>query len=295
MRPEFRDMWSLMKGVTECCETLTWTYVMLFMVLYFFAIMATSLIGKQKSFESDDEAGDIAKEYFGDVVVSMFTLFQIMTLDSWTAIVRPLMDVHPEIFLFFVFFISIAVFVLMNLVTAVIVEHAFSGAKDEAEELAVILEREKEKELSELQVLFESLDASGDGRVSRQELFDASKKRKVRQKLRAMDIMPKDIEELWNILDASGDGELEGEEFINGIRRLRGEAKAKDILRLERELRVLERSCGEMEDSLRASEQRMQGVDRRLVSTRTDITAAQRTMARAKEGVKLASKTQPLN
>jgi hypothetical protein len=286
-------MWALMKGVTECGETLAWTYVMISIVLYFFAIMATSLIGKQEAYESDAEASEIAKDYFGDVVISMFTLFQIMTLDSWTAIVRPLMKVQPWILLFFIFFISIAVFVLMNLVTAVIVEHAFSGAKDEAQELAARLDQEKEQELQELEDLFAQIDESGDGKLTKEELFGAVKQRKVRQKLRAMDVMPKDIAELWEILD-NGDGELDPAEFTNGIRRLRGEAKAKDILRLERELRVLERSCEKMEDNLRLSERRMQLVDQMLTHTRTDVLSAQRTMARAKDAVKLSSKTQPL-
>lgn len=294
LRPEFKEMWALMKGVTECGETLSWTYVMMAIVLYFFAIMATSLIGKQEEYQDHEEAGVIAKEYFGDVLLSMFTLFQIMTLDSWTSIVRPLMKVQPAILLFFIFFISIAVFVLMNLVTAVIVEHAFSGAKDEAQELAARMEAAREQELEELQELFEKIDESGDGRLSKQELFSAVKRRRVRQKLRAMDIMTKDISELWDILD-DGDGELEAEEFINGIRRLRGEAKAKDILRLERELRGLERSCEEMNASLRDSEDRMRDVEARLQTTRNDVLSAQRTMARAKEAVKLASKSQPLH
>ena len=51
---------------------------------------------------------------------------------------------------FFIFFISVAVFVMLNLVTAVIVENAFSDSKSEEKELAVRLEREKEEELEDL-------------------------------------------------------------------------------------------------------------------------------------------------
>ena len=43
-----------------------------------------------------------------------------------------------------------AVFVMLNLVTAVIVENAFSDSKSEEKELAVRLEREKEEELEDL-------------------------------------------------------------------------------------------------------------------------------------------------
>lgn len=65
---------------------------------------------------------------------------------------------------------------------------------------------------------------------------------KVRNKLRALDIMPKDIDDLWDILD-DGLGELQVETFQSGIRRLRGEAKSKDILRLSKELRLFEVSA----------------------------------------------------
>lgn len=54
---------------------------------------------------------------------------------------------------FFIFFIAVAVYVMLNLVTAVIVENAFSDAKSEEKELAVRLEREKEEELEDLKQL----------------------------------------------------------------------------------------------------------------------------------------------
>merc|ERR1712187_293378 len=106
MRPECKEMWALLKGLTDSGETLLWTYVMIGCVLYFFAIMFTSLIGKLDAFQ--DNA--IAQDSFRTVPISMVTLFQIMTLDSWTAIARPLMKEQPWVILFFIFFISIADF-----------------------------------------------------------------------------------------------------------------------------------------------------------------------------------------
>eukprot|EP00439_Symbiodinium_sp_Y106_P064012 s2735_g10.t1 len=203
------------------------TYVMMGCVLYFFAIIATALIGKRQPFmEHIYEPGQLtAEELFGDVVKSMFTLFQLMTLDSWTGFARPLIAIESWTAFFFIFFISVAVFVMMNLVTAVIVENAFAENKSEEKELAVRLEREKEEELEDLKNFFLQVDIDGSGSLTKQEFFKATKQRKVRQKLRALDIMPKDIDELWDILD-SGMGELKAEEFVHGIRRLRGEARA---------------------------------------------------------------------
>merc|ERR1719203_330103 len=184
MRPEFKEMWALLKGVAGSGETLFWTYVMIFCVLYFFAIMATSLIGKAENF-TDDE---LAQEHFGDVLLSMLTLFQIMTLDSWTAIMRPLMAKQPLVVLFFVVFISIAEFVLMNLITAVIVEHAFAESKNEQNEIAAELENEMEKELHELQYLFSRMDVDGDHMLTREEFTRAMESQKVSQKLQKLDI-----------------------------------------------------------------------------------------------------------
>merc|ERR1719356_2432596 len=200
----------------------------------------------------------------------MMTLFQVMTLDSWTSIMRPLMKQEPWVVFFFVAFISIAEFVLMNLITAVIVEHAFSDSKNEQSELAQEKEREMETELQELQYLFNRIDADGSGKLSRAEMDKAMRIKKVRHKLQKLDIMPKDIAELWEILD-DGDGELDSEEFVNGIRRLRGEARSKDILRLYREVRVLETFCDQIELHLGFTDDRMQAVQGKLQRTRLDV------------------------
>jgi voltage-gated sodium channel len=53
----------------------------------------------------------------------MYTLFQIMTLESWSmGIVRPVMESHPYAWLFFIPFILIATFTVLNLFIAIIVD-----------------------------------------------------------------------------------------------------------------------------------------------------------------------------
>ncbi|KKK85538.1 hypothetical protein LCGC14_2772280, partial [marine sediment metagenome] len=61
-------------------------------------------------------------EWFGSLSGSLYTLFQVMTLESWSmGIVRPVMEVHPEAWLFFVPFILITTFAVVNLVVGLIV------------------------------------------------------------------------------------------------------------------------------------------------------------------------------
>jgi len=61
-------------------------------------------------------------EWFGSIGRSLYTLFQIMTLESWSmGIVRPVMETHPEAWTFFVPFIMLATFTILNLFIGIIV------------------------------------------------------------------------------------------------------------------------------------------------------------------------------
>lgn len=61
-------------------------------------------------------------DHFGTLGTSMFTLFQIMTLESWaTEVALPVMDKFPYFWIFFVVFILISTFTMLNLFIAIIV------------------------------------------------------------------------------------------------------------------------------------------------------------------------------
>jgi voltage-gated sodium channel len=65
---------------------------------------------------------DTHPEWFGTLGRSLYSLFQIMTLEGWSmGIVRPLMEEHPWAWLFFVPFIVIATFTILNLFIGIIV------------------------------------------------------------------------------------------------------------------------------------------------------------------------------
>ena len=68
-----------------------------------------------------DSYGATAPEYFGSLSRSLFTLFQVMSLESWaSAVARPIMSVHPLAWLYFVSYILIASYILLSLVAGVI-------------------------------------------------------------------------------------------------------------------------------------------------------------------------------
>ena len=84
-------------------------------------------------------------EWFGGIGASMYTLFQVMTLESWSmGIVRPVMEVHPTAWIFFVPFILVTSFAVINLFIGVIVDAMQSQHKGEAEEIEANAHDERE-------------------------------------------------------------------------------------------------------------------------------------------------------
>lgn len=85
-------------------------FVLMALIFYIGAVMATKLFGA--SFP----------EWFGDLGRSAYSLFQIMTLESWSmGIVRPVMKVYPYAWMFFVPFIMMTTFAVVNLLVGLIV------------------------------------------------------------------------------------------------------------------------------------------------------------------------------
>lgn len=84
--------------------------VVMLVFFYTMAVLATNLFG------------EAFPQYFGSLGASLFSLFQIMTLESWSmGIVRPVMEVFPWAWAFFVPFIVIATFTILNLFIGIIV------------------------------------------------------------------------------------------------------------------------------------------------------------------------------
>ncbi|MDP2418425.1 MAG: ion transporter [Hydrogenophaga sp.] len=84
--------------------------MVLLLVFYVFAVIATHLFGQA------------FPDWFGHLGRSLYTLFQVMTLESWSmGIARPVMEVAPYAWLFFIVFILFATFTMLNLFIAIIV------------------------------------------------------------------------------------------------------------------------------------------------------------------------------
>jgi voltage-gated sodium channel len=91
-------------------------------------------------------------QWFGTLGETMFTLFQIMTLESWSmGIVRPVMEQHPGAWVFFVLYILVTTFTMLNLFIAIIVNAMHSSADESATESRLAMKDALSKELTEME------------------------------------------------------------------------------------------------------------------------------------------------
>ncbi|MCC1492482.1 ion transporter [Cognatishimia sp. F0-27] len=85
-------------------------FLLMALIFYIGAVMATKLFASA------------FPDWFGDLGRSAYSLFQIMTLESWSmGIVRPVMEVYPYAWAFFVPFIMVTTFAVVNLLVGLIV------------------------------------------------------------------------------------------------------------------------------------------------------------------------------
>ncbi|WP_439572922.1 ion transporter [Phreatobacter sp.] len=133
--------------------------VLLLLVFYVFSVMATKLFG------------DRFPEWFGSIGASAYTLFQIMTLESWSmGIVRPVMEAYPWAWAFFIPFIACTTFTVLNLFIGVVVsamqaEHDEIAAteRDKVQNEQALIVDEMVRLRAEMQALRESLPGASKG------------------------------------------------------------------------------------------------------------------------------------
>ena len=90
-------------------------------------------------------------EWFGHLGRTLYTLFQIMTLESWSmGIARPVMENFPYAWAFFVPFILVATFTMLNLFIAIIVNAMQTFSEKEHQETVAAVEHAREHIESDL-------------------------------------------------------------------------------------------------------------------------------------------------
>ncbi len=100
----------VIEGLISALPGMASVFALMSLIFYIAAVMATKLFGAA------------FPDWFGTIGLSAYSLFQIMTLESWSmGIVRPVMEIYPLAWAFFVPFILVTTFAVVNLIVGLVV------------------------------------------------------------------------------------------------------------------------------------------------------------------------------
>lgn len=104
--PELRH---LLNSLLKALPQLGYVALMMFIIVYIFAAIGTTLFAEVNDF------------LWGDIAVSMLTLFRVMTFEDWTDVMYETMEVYPLSWVFYLTFIFLNTFAFLNMLIGIVV------------------------------------------------------------------------------------------------------------------------------------------------------------------------------
>lgn len=214
-----RNLWLLVQGFIESFSTLCWVSFLILFVIYAYSCLFRILVDCGKDFSGWNDCSML----FGSMPKAMFTLFQMLTLESWSMLIaRPLIEVNPALFVAVISFILLTTFGLLNIIVGVVVENTLSVAKQNMDLQTKRAERQLFKELELLRTVFEEADVDGSGTMDKKEFCEICNTISVRRALHRMGVPLDQAETLFDIIDSNKMGEVSFPDFVEGVKNVRG-------------------------------------------------------------------------
>jgi len=231
--PTFEDFWTLLRGLKSNADAFLGVVFLLLFTVYVWAIAGIYIVA-DVDWSGADEQTLAAKNNFVGVTNTMLTLCRFMHFDHAQDVLDALQKHVPWAWVYIWSFAALSAFILLNLITAVVVQQAMQRFAEDENELVQELELQRKVELKELEMMFNDLDEDGSGRLHLEEFKEAFREPMFKQKLALLGLKEKQVVQLFNMLDTDGQGALSLEEFMEGMSTMSGPAKSKDMVLLEK-------------------------------------------------------------
>lgn len=236
----FDSLYLLVGSITASVSALLWSSVILMLVQTIMGLLLNQLL---ESYMTDTSKPLAKREavfaYFGTFSRTMLTMFEI-TLANWVPVCRLLNDNVREAYgLLIVLYRYTVGFAVVKVITGVFLHETFQVASSDDNLMVIQKQRNTEKYVRKMKLLFCKADKSGDDFVDEDELKTILRDPRMSLWLSAMELEVNDSKVLFNLLD-NGDGKITVGELVRGVARLRGSARSIDLIALAGKLRSIE-------------------------------------------------------
>jgi len=290
---QFQTLWQLVQGLMHSIGTLMWTFLLVMILVYIFAIIGIEFITIDEKLPADDPYNIVATDNFRSFPDAIMTLLQVLTLDSIGSIYRPLIKHRFYLFFYFIGVMLLLSIALMNLVTAVMVNSSLDQASEDKDAKKAWEAAKKKKQMEALRLMFIDLDEDESGALTLDEINAAPEAiREELQEIAGTD----DITALFEMLDYDGGGSIDTNEFCEGVIRATNSDKPVELGRLVKQCSDILSNSRRLVDCVSGTllegsdTERDGGVEARLQNMEGKMKAMQQDMARVVKAVLSNSK-----
>jgi len=181
------------------------------------------------------------------------SLFGICLLAEWSQIIRAVWEVQPPVVLFFIFFVVLSTFGLMNVIIGVVVDETSQVAERSSQETISQQRKRQMKVIARLSEALFRVDANNDGYVTRSEAdaaqFDAGLVDEILNADLPVGFTPADLYEMLDVVD---DKKLTQAEFLTGIFRMIHSTEFQRMCMLQQSAGLIRRQLSRVEKQLEA-------------------------------------------
>lgn len=255
----FRQVRVLIASCMASVGALGWSMVLLLvMQLSFALVICQALQGFIQDDKADYDARLLLYSLYGSFFRALYTMYEITYSGGWPAVVRPVIEkVSPWYAVPFLLYVALVVFAVIRIVTALFLKETLETTAHDAE-IAIESHLHAGSKFSDkLKTLFRAFDADGDGLLTPQEWESALTVPYVQHYLQILDVRIADCHRLFSILD-DGDGQITISEFCDGLKRVKGQARAVDMVVLQNNTEKVMKECKAIRRALGARQLRSQ-------------------------------------
>jgi len=246
----FREVERMIVGMAAGLNTMFWAFVLLFLMIYTISIVLVLLIPTADRLDTYPELA-----VFSTVFSCMFTIFGcIIVGDCSSDSGRPLIVLLTKAFgsygwlfgMMYCCVVLITTFGLFNLIMAIFVENTVQGVKFNEDLMKSMRERSQRRTMLKTTELVQKfMDSFKSGiagmpeqsglnennlTMTREHFEIILRDEQVQSLMDDLDLAASDRVNLFDVLDADGNGKLYIKELVDGLVKLRGEARKSDVI-----------------------------------------------------------------
>eukprot|EP00930_Biecheleria_cincta_P029535 TRINITY_DN20536_c0_g1_i1.p1 TRINITY_DN20536_c0_g1~~TRINITY_DN20536_c0_g1_i1.p1 ORF type:complete len:478 (+),score=95.30 TRINITY_DN20536_c0_g1_i1:58-1491(+) len=170
---QFQTLWQLVAGLMFSLKTLLWTFVLLSIMIYMFALFGMEFITVDLDLPLTHPYNQAALDNFRGLENAGLFLIQCFSWDSIGGVYRPLIQHRRGNFFYFMVVLLVNSIALANIVVAILVQGALEQGNEDKDAQKAWEAAKKQKQMEQLKLMFKELDEDGSGELSMDEIDGA--------------------------------------------------------------------------------------------------------------------------